>query len=1128
MREQAEYAELHCLSNFTFLRGASRPEELVETAASLGYRALAITDECSMAGVVRAHTQAKKSGLKLIIGTELALNNGFKLILLARNHDGYTSLCSLITDARRNAEKGEYLFPEGRLEQLATEHCIAILSPPRLLAVKSASVKSSSVKSATVKRASDKSITDKSTADKRATDRNDHCAEDHNQTSDSTMLQWFSQTFQHAWLALTLLHDRTDRTHTRYVMSLAQSQSLPVVACGDVHMHSRQRRALQDIVTCIRENCTLQNAGRRLYSNGERHLRNRHTLSLIYPHSALQESIRIASLCDFSLGELRYEYPHELVPDGVTASDYLRKLTYDGVRQRWPDGPSDDVVVQIERELTLIRELSYEHYFLTVQDIVRFARENGILCQGRGSAANSAVCFCLGITEVDPMRMSMLFERFISKERNEPPDIDVDFEHERREEVIQYIYGKYGRHRTALAATVISYRRRSAIRDVGKALGLQEEQIDALAKSMAWWDGNDVIPERLTEMGFAADSPLMKRFAWLLDQILGFPRHLSQHVGGFVISHHALASLVPVENASMPDRTVIQWDKDDLEDLGLLKVDVLALGMLTAIRKCFTLLHQQRGVRYRMSTVPAEDPATYHMIQQADTIGVFQIESRAQMSMLPRLRPANFYDLVIEVAIVRPGPIQGGMVNPYLKRRQGLEPVTYPNAALEKVLQRTLGVPVFQEQVMELAMVAAGFSAGEADELRRSMAAWRRVGTVERFRERLLKGMHGKGYDDEFADAVFRQIRGFGEYGFPESHAASFALLVYVSAWLKCHEPAAFCCALMNSLPMGFYSPSDLVADARRHGVKVDEIDINESEHDHTLHAIPTGSLQTQDSPGQDPKHPRQSDLLQPDLLKPDLLKPDSRRENLTQQNRPHPGTDLSIRLGLRLVKNLSGNGIERLLHERHRSGPYRTVEDLIRRTGLNTRDQQALAASGALKSISGNRHRAHWDLLGVEQLPGMLNDASSADIPQQLPLITEGEDIVADYQSFGFTLGRHPLALLRKQLQAKRIVTTQGWLDHTADGRFARIAGLVKVRQRPGSAKGVIFMTTEDETGLANIVVWQNVVERCRKAVIGSKLVVISGTTQREGQVIHLVARSVEDYTWMLGDLVTHSRDFH
>ena len=1045
MQTDTQYAELHCVSNFTFLRGASRPEELVDTASKLGYQAIAITDECSMAGVVRAHTQAKKSGIKLIIGTELLLEHGFKLILLARNHAGYTSLCSLITDARRNAPKGDYAVAPGRIEQLSSAHCIAILVPTRLASEDTA----------------------------------------------TQILQWFRQHFEHAWLALTLLHEKTDSAHTQRIGRLAQQHDLPVVACGDVHMHSRQRRALQDVATCIRENCTLQDAGRKLYANGERHLRHPTLLARLYPLATRQESVRIASLCNFNLNELNYQYPQELVPKCTTAINYLRQLTYTGAKRRWPDGASDEVIQQIENELVLIEELNYEHYFLTVQDIVRFARENNILCQGRGSAANSAVCFCLTITEVDPMRMSMLFERFISRERNEPPDIDVDFEHERREEVIQYIYGKYGRHRTALAATVISYRRRSAIRDVGKVLGLQDEQIDALAKSMAWWDGTDVIPERLVEMGFAPDSPLMKRFAWLLEQIMGFPRHLSQHVGGFVISHQPLSSLVPVENAAMPDRTIIQWDKDDLEELGLLKVDVLALGMLTAIRKCFTLLREHRGIDYSMASIPAEDPTTYKMIQKADTIGVFQIESRAQMSMLPRLRPNNFYDLVIEVAIVRPGPIQGGMVNPYLKRRQGLEPVTYPNEALRRVLKRTLGVPVFQEQVMELAMVAAGFSPGEADELRRSMAAWRRVGTVERFREQLMTGMNNNGYDEEFADAVFRQIRGFGEYGFPESHAASFALLVYVSAWLKCHEPAAFCCAIMNSLPMGFYAPSDLVADARRHGVEVRELDINESRRDHHLQPVTPPDRQAQDND-------------QPD------------------------NTEFAVRLGLRLVKNLSNNGCERLLHERAQSGPYRTVEELMRRTRLNTRDQQALAAAGALESISGNRHRAHWDLLGVEQLPGLLSNASSADIPQQLPLISEGEDIVADYQSVGFTLKRHPLALLREQLTKKRILTTRRWLDTAANGKFARIAGLVKVRQRPGSAKGVIFMTTEDESGLANIIIWQAVTERCRKAVIGSKMVVVAGITQREGEVVHLIARSVEDYTWMLGDLSTNSRDFH
>ncbi len=1032
------YAELHCVSNFTFLRGASKPEELVESAAQLGYRAIAITDECSMAGVVRAHTQAKQSGIHLIIGTELALDHGFKLILLARDHAGYTSLCQLITGARRRADKGEYQLTDACLDSLDDDHCIAILSPPGIA-----------------------------------------CDEEFDRR-----LQWFGQTFRHAWLALTLTHDRLDAAHTRRIVDLADRHQLPVVACGNVHMHSRQRRALQDVLTCIRENCTLQTAGRRLYANGERHLRSVATLGGLYPVDALRASAQIATLCRFSLDELHYEYPHELVPNGIRPIDYLRELTRTGMTRRWPDGASAAVQAQIDRELELIEALHYEHYFLTVQDIVRFAHDNDILCQGRGSAANSAVCFCLGITEVDPMRMSMLFERFISKERNEPPDIDVDFEHERREEVIQYIYGKYGRHRTALAATVISYRRRSAIRDVGKVLGLQEEQIDALSKSMAWWDGTDVIPERLTEMGFAAESPLMKRFAWLLEQIIGFPRHLSQHVGGFVISHQALSTLVPVENAAMADRTVIQWDKDDLEELGLLKVDVLALGMLTAIRKCFALLREHRGVSHEMWSIPAEDKPTYAMIQKADTVGVFQIESRAQMSMLPRLRPRNFYDLVIEVAIVRPGPIQGGMVNPYLKRRQGLEPVTYPNRALEKVLKRTLGVPVFQEQVMELAMVAAGFSPGEADELRRSMAAWRRVGTVERFRERLMEGMNTKGYDEEFADAVFRQIRGFGEYGFPESHAASFALLVYVSAWLKCHEPAAFCCAIMNSLPMGFYAPSDLVADARRHGVTVLDIDINQSTRDH--HLVPTDGIDRNGKP------------------------------------------ELQVRLGLRLVRNLSRAGTERLLHERSQYGPFQSVAELVQRTAINARDQQALAAAGALKSISGNRHRAHWDLLGVERLPGLLESASSKDIPQQLSLISEGEDICADYDSFGFTLGRHPLALLREQLNARGVLSTRQWLDSQANGQFARVAGLVKVRQRPGSAKGVIFMTTEDETGLANMVIWQNVTEQYRKAVIGARMVMIAGITQREGEVVHLIAKSVEDYTWMLGSLSVSSRDFH
>ena len=731
---------------------------------------------------------------------------------------------------------------------------------------------------------------------------------------------------------------------------------------------------------------------------------------------------------------------------------------------------------QIEKELSLIGELGYEHYFLTVHDIVRFARSQDILCQGRGSAANSAVCYCLGITEVNPARMSMLFERFISKERNEPPDIDVDFEHERREEVIQYLYRRYGRERAALAATVIRYRWRSAVRELGKVLGMAEEHIDALGKSVAWWDGQAVIISRLTEMGLDSDSPMMRHLATLLPTLIGFPRHLSQHVGGFVISRHPLHTLVPVENAAMPDRTIIQWDKDDLEELGLLKVDVLALGMLTTIRKCLTLLGERDGRTLTLADIPTGDSATYDMICKADTMGVFQIESRAQMSMLPRLRPRCFYDLVIEVAIVRPGPIQGGMVNPYLKRRQGNEPVHYPSAELERVLNRTLGVPVFQEQVMEIAMVAAGFSAGQADNLRRSMAAWRRVGSVSRFRDDLIRGMKRKGYDDEFAEAVFRQIEGFGEYGFPESHAASFALLVYASAWLKCHEPAAFLCALLNSQPLGFYAPSDLVRDARSHDITVYPIDVNDSGANHRL------------------------------------VRDDQDRD--------------AVRLGLRLVRGLSESAMQ-TIEEQRKQGPYRSTADIVHRCALNRHDQQALAQSGALKSLSEDRYRAQWDLLGVEQHPDLLAGASAAEPRADLPAPSEAEDISADYAATGLTLGRHPLTLLRRNLQRRGIITATDW-TRRGNGSDVTLAGLVRVRQRPKTANGVLFMTLEDDTGIINVILWPDVTEQYRRAILGSRLVAIRGKTQRESGVTHLVAHKVDDLSWMLGGLDSESRDFH
>ncbi len=1060
------YAELHCVSNFSFLRGASRPEELVDTAVALGYSALAITDECSMAGVVRAYGRMKElcnqtqaavapgksvtrvmtqSDFKLIVGSEFALDDGFRLVVLVRDLASYARLCQLITTARRAADKGSYQITLSMIENAGLEGCCLLLVPPYL-----------------------------------PSGRQDM---DH-------WFSWLQALGPHTFVALELHYGSYDQKHSHWLFEVAGRHELAIVACGDVHMHERKRRALQDIVTCIRHNCTLDNAGRALFQNGERYLRDIRALYSIYPEQTLKNTTDVAALCHFDLGDLDYQYPREVVPAELTASQYLRKLTLEGAGWRWPDGHSADVQAQLEHELALIHDMQYESYFLTVHDIVKFARDQNILCQGRGSAANSAVCYCLGVTEVDPSRTRMLFERFISRERDEPPDIDIDFEHERREEVIQYIYAKYGRHRAALAATVITYRKRSAIRDLGKAIGLLDDQIEALSKSMAWWDGSEVVAERLEAMGFDPDSPLIKRFTWLLQQLLGFPRHLSQHVGGFVISDRDLSTLVPVENAAMPDRTIIQWDKDDLEELGLLKVDVLALGMLTAIAKCFKLIEGYRGVTHTMAQIPADDTATYDMICKADTIGVFQIESRAQMSMLPRLKPRTYYDLVIEVSIVRPGPIQGGMVNPYLKRRQGLEPVAYPSVELERVLERTLGVPVFQEQVMEIAMVAAGFSAGQADELRRSMAAWRRGGQVAQFHDRVVGGMLKNGYEPDFAEAIFRQIEGFGEYGFPESHAASFALLVYVSCWLKCHEPAVFLCAMLNSQPLGFYDPSDLTQDARRHGVTVLPVDVNESDWDHSL------------------------------------VEPEAQTHGNFIENTPTPLPQAAVRLGLRLVSRLSTSGADRLLTARA-NGPFSSAADLVRRTGINQSDQQALAIAGALENISGNRHQAQWDLLGVEALPELLADASAVEPHETLPAPTEGQNTAADYMSTGLTLNRHPLSLLRQQLTKRRILDSVSWAA-IPDGRMARVAGLVKVRQRPGTASGVMFLTIEDEGGPMNIIVWSQVAEIFRKQVLGGQLISVYGQTQREQGVSHLVARKIEDLSWMLGELTVASRDFH
>jgi len=1175
------YAELHTLSNFSFLRGASQPEELIAQAKSLGYRGLALTDECSLAGVVRAHLAAKEHELPLIIGTELNCGDELKLVVLATDRASYGAMSRLISKARRSTRKGCYALRRADLDD-ALAGCLIIWLPH---------------------------------AGKAAPQR---------QEADG---RWLRERFEgRLWIGVELITCGYDARRLELLEALGRALELPRVAAGDVHMHRRGRRALQDVLTAIRIGTPLQAAGYALYPNGERYLRPLQRLRELYPEALLAQTLQIAERCTFKLDELRYEYPEEIVPAGETPTSHLRTLTMRGCAYRWPAGAPAAVRENIEHELRLIAELKFEPFFLTVHDIVEYARSQKILCQGRGSAANSAVCYCLRITEVDPSRMAMLFERFISKERNEPPDIDVDFEHERREEVIQYIYGKYGRERAALAATVICYRPRSALRDVGKALGLDLKQVDRLARGMQWWDGQRIDPERIRAAGVDPEDPVIARLIALTAEILGFPRHLSQHVGGFVIARDRLDELVPIENAAMPDRTVIEWDKDDLDALGLLKVDVLGLGMLSAIRRAFHLVNEfggssaaAAGGELDLASVPSEDSAVYDMICRADTTGVFQIESRAQMSMLPRLRPRNFYDLVIEVAIVRPGPIQGEMVHPYLRRRSGEEAVSYPSKAVEEVLKRTLGVPIFQEQVMQLAIVAAGFSPGEADRLRRAMAAWKRKGGLEPFQRQLIDGMRERGYPESFAHQIFNQILGFGEYGFPEcvvgetrvvdadtgkwltideiiggqarlentlacdgelrlrkrkvlrvmrsgvkpvlrlrtalgheivataehpfmtmtgwrplgklqtgdhvatarslpvpaarvdwdriveieavgnretydlqiegdhnflannfvvhnSHAASFALLVYTSAWLKAYEPAAFCAALVNSQPMGFYAPAQLVRDARAHGVEVRAADVTVSDWDCTLERRDAG--------------------------------------------------DPALRLGLRLVKHLSQEGASRLLAARQLR-PFDGIADLAERADLDRRDLEALAAADALARLAGHRHRAVWQVTGVERALPLLPAATAID--EGIPLLRaprEGQDIVADYGSLGLTLRRHPLALLRDKLQRRGVLPTQQ-LWEQPNGKLVKTAGLVITRQRPGSAGGVTFVTMEDETGYVNLIVWNRIAVEQRAALLESRLLEVHGKLQREGDVQHVIAQRLTNLSEMLGELLVVSRNF-
>jgi len=1022
----------------------------VTRALQLDYAALAITDECSLAGVVRAHGEAKEAGLKLLVGAHFHLTRPggdgspvLSLLALATNRNGYGNLSEMITLGRRRAEKGSYLLhpddfahpPPEREHLKGLPDCLLLLLPEYPAAVDLL----------------------------------------HQQAA------WMAATFPgRCWIGLTQLARAFDESHRAAIEEVAPQHALPIAAAGQVCMHVRSRKPLHDVLTATRLGKAVGECGYALSQNAEQHLRSRLRLANVYPPQALAETVRIAGMCQFSLDELRYEYPHELIPPGHTPSSYLRQETYIGAHGRYAGGIPASVQEQIEMELALVAELRYEYFFLTVYDIVRFARSEHILCQGRGSAANSAVCYCLGITEVDPARGNTVLGRFISRERDEPPDIDVDFEHQRREEVIQYIYNKYGRHRTALAATVICYRTKSALRDSGKALGVDLAIVEKVAKSHHWFDNKHDLLARFAECGLDPESALAHQWAVLASKLMGFPRHLSQHVGGFVISQDKLSRLVPIENAAMEERSVIQWDKDDLEELGLLKVDVLALGMLSALRRSFDLIGQRRGEIFRMQDVPAEDRATYDMMCVADTIGVFQIESRAQMSMLPRMKPRVFYDLVVEVAIVRPGPIQGGMVHPYLRRRMGLEPVNYP-PGLEQALARTLGVPIFQEQVMQVAMLAAGFTAGEADQLRRAMAAWKRKGGMQKYQQRIIDGMLERGYELEFAQQICQQIQGFGEYGFPESHAASFALLTYVSSWVKCHEPAAFLCALLNSQPMGFYGPSQLVTDAKRHGVTVRPVDITVSGWESALEEFEV-------APG---------------------------------APRPQP----AVRLGMSLLRGMRAEAAQRIEDARSQR-QFSSVNDLARRASLNRHDLQVLAGANALHSLAGNRRQALWEAVGAEPDKDLLRATHVDEETPQLAPPSEGDEIIGDYRAQGLTLGRHPLALLRPALLDKRFLPAEV-LNTFSDGQLARGAGIVTVRQRPGTANGVLFITIEDETGNVNVIVWPDLVEKFRREVLGASLLGVYGVWQQEGIVRHLVAKRLVDLSHMLGELPTSSRDF-
>jgi error-prone DNA polymerase len=1094
------YAELQITSNFSFLRGASHPDELVACAAALGHLAIAITDRNSVAGLVRAHQAAKSAGIRLVVGVRLDLTDGTGLLAYPQDRAAYGRMTRLLTLGKRRAPKGECHLDYTDIIAHGEGQILVVLPP------------------------------------------NDRPGDGEHVEFASRVAADFPG---RAYLAAHHLYRGDDIGRLARLARVADATGLPLVAVNDVLYHVPERRPLQDVLTCIHEHCTIREAGFRLAAHAERHLKPPAEMARLFRfhEDALARTLEIARRCRFSLDELRYEYPEEPVPDGMTPQQRLAALAWEGAAERFSSGIPARIRELIGHELALIERLQYARYFLTVHDIVGFARSRGILCQGRGSAANSVVCYCLGITAVDPARIDVLFERFISAARGEPPDIDVDFEHERREEVIQYIYEKYGRDRAGLAATVICYRARSAIREVGKAMGLSGDVVAALA-GIVWGWSNEGIPDaRVREAGLDPGDRNLRLALDLAGELIGFPRHLSQHVGGFVITRGPLSELVPIENAAMADRTLIEWDKDDLDALGILKIDILALGMLTCIRRAFTLIEQHYGQSWDLATIPAEQPLVYEMLSRADSLGVFQVESRAQMTMLPRLKPREFYDLVIEVAIVRPGPIQGDMVHPYLRRRSGKEAVEYPSDELRQVLGKTLGVPLFQEQAMKIAIVGAGFPPEEADRLRRAMATFKRNGEIHLFRDKFIRGMAARGYAADFATRCFDQIEGFGTYGFPESHAASFALLVYVSAWIKCFHPDVFACALINSQPMGFYAPAQIIRDAKEHGVVVRPVDVNHSLWDCTL----------------EPLHRRD----------------DNRR---------------ALRLGLRQIKGLAESEAERLVAAR--GGGYRDARDLWRRSGLGRAALERLAAADALRSLDQangglDRRRGLWALKGLGEAPlplfaaaeptvipgrpdrpnpepmntengkcrtagapagaidpngrrswvpgslppelrpgvGPRNDGigdSEARAAALLPQIPLGEHVVQDYATLGLTLKRHPLAFLRADLAREGLVAAADLATLPVGRRFA-LAGLVLIRQRPGSANGVVFITLEDETGVANLIVWPAVLERFRRAALGATLLYCRGRLQREESVIHLVAEDLRDMTARLHMLREH-----